>query len=167
MKKLCTITLCSVLFAGLYLAGCDTTTISNGDIDSSEQVGEQQSAAKVAKIDICHKRNGNPFILIHIAESAKPAHIAHGDLFPGDAVPGMAGFIFDDDCDTIESVVCVDEDDRQLTEAELCGGTVYLTLQDSDTNCDNVCVSLCGGVVNKIYLGGMQIQVDATCDENS
>jgi hypothetical protein len=48
---------------------------------------------------MCHRTNGtNPFILITIAESAVPAHRAHGDAAVGEPVPGDPSKIFDDHC---------------------------------------------------------------------
>ena len=152
MKKLCTITLCSVLFAGLYLAGCDTTTISNGDIDSSEQVGAQQSAAKGAKIDICHRRGDPPrYGSIDISVNAEAAHRAHGDGQIGDAVPDMAGKIFDETCAPIATTVCIDGGLEGLSEEELCGEQVH----SASDSCELACGEepACGGTYIITYRG--------------
>ena len=109
MRKLCTLTLVTVLFAGLFLAGCDTTMTTEPSI--SEQVGESLSAAKGAKIDICHKRDGQGYISINISVNAEAAHRAHGDGQVGDPVPGMPGFTFDEDCVPVEACPCWDAAD--------------------------------------------------------
>jgi hypothetical protein len=52
-------------------------------------------AQKVAE---CHKNGHGTFHLISIDSNAVPAHVAHGDGSPGDAVPNMSGFIFGPNC---------------------------------------------------------------------
>jgi hypothetical protein len=51
-----------------------------------------------AKVNVCHANGAGSFNLINVSESALPAHLAHGDAVPGDAVPGMAGYDFSSDC---------------------------------------------------------------------
>jgi len=118
MRKLCTLTLVTVLFAGGWLAGCDTTMAPNGDIATSEQAGEALSAAKsAAKIDICHKRDKQGYISINISVNAEAAHRAHGDGQVGDPVPDLPGFIFDENCVPVEACPCWDAADLESVTA--------------------------------------------------
>lgn len=50
------------------------------------------------KVQECHKTGNGTFHLITISLNAQPAHVAHGDGAPGQAVPNMPGFIFGDNC---------------------------------------------------------------------
>jgi hypothetical protein len=50
------------------------------------------------KVDDCHRTGQGTFHLISIDINGLPAHIAHGDGKPGDAVPNMSGFIFGPNC---------------------------------------------------------------------
>ena len=50
------------------------------------------------KVQVCHKAANGTFHLITISLNAQPAHVAHGDGQPGQAVPNMPGFIFGDNC---------------------------------------------------------------------
>lgn len=53
------------------------------------------------KVQTCHRTGHGTFHLISIDSNAVPAHVAHGDGSPGDAVPNMSGFIFGPDCTPI------------------------------------------------------------------
>jgi len=59
-------------------------------------------AAPAPKVDVCHIDDTGAYIKINISENAFDAHIAHGDASPGDAVPDMAGYEFDDECNAVE-----------------------------------------------------------------
>lgn len=52
------------------------------------------------KVDICHGHADGTYAKISVSGNgnAVNAHIAHGDAFPGTAVPDMPDFDFDDDC---------------------------------------------------------------------
>jgi hypothetical protein len=50
------------------------------------------------KVQVCHKNGHGTFHLISINSTAVPAHVAHGDGSPGDAVPNMSGFVFGPNC---------------------------------------------------------------------
>lgn len=56
------------------------------------------SAAPAPKVDVCHLDDMGNYILINISENAFQAHVDHGDGGPGDAFPGMPGYMFADDC---------------------------------------------------------------------
>jgi hypothetical protein len=50
------------------------------------------------KVDVCPVDDDGDFHLIDISENAFEKHVDHGDASPGEGVPGMDGFEFDDDC---------------------------------------------------------------------
>jgi hypothetical protein len=52
------------------------------------------------KVYVCHNTSSetNEWVLINISENAFLAHIDHGDAAPGDDVPGLPGYSFDDSC---------------------------------------------------------------------
>lgn len=57
------------------------------------------ASAKANKVDVCHATGNGSYHLINISEKAVAKHMAnHGDGLRGDAVPGMTGYSFDDDC---------------------------------------------------------------------
>jgi hypothetical protein len=47
---------------------------------------------------VCHLRGHDRFALLSVSPSAVGAHLGHGDGLPGGAVPGMAGYVFDNSC---------------------------------------------------------------------
>ena len=61
------------------------------------------------KGNVCHDGD-NGWEVISIAEPAFDSHIAHGDAFPGEPVPGMENRIFDDDCAPMTAVIDTDGD---------------------------------------------------------
>ena len=63
----------------------------------------------------------NPWKLINVSVNAVNKHVSHGDAQPGDPVPGMPDFIFDDNCVPVGPFACIDGNGRGLTELDLCG----------------------------------------------
>jgi len=55
-------------------------------------------AKPAPKINICHSSGNGKYHLINVSESAKNAHLAHGDGAIGDAVPDTEGYVFGDSC---------------------------------------------------------------------
>ena len=52
------------------------------------------------KMDVCHRTNGaNAFVHINISEAAHDAHMAHGDVMPGDPAPEMEGMVLGENCE--------------------------------------------------------------------
>jgi hypothetical protein len=57
------------------------------------------SAAPAEKVDVCHfSADSGTFHMINISENAYQKHLDHGDAVVGDAYPGMAHYVFGDDC---------------------------------------------------------------------
>ena len=75
--------------------------------------------AGVAKVDICHLSDDHSWHIINVAESAVPAHLAHGDWLPSEEVP-LDGA--DNDCDGL-----VDEGEPELFMWQL-----YTGIQDDE-----------------------------------
>ena len=55
------------------------------------------------KVDICHREGNGTYHLITVSERAVPAHLARGDGFPGELVPGMPGKKFDESCNVVDA----------------------------------------------------------------
>src|SRR5688572_13740046 len=51
-----------------------------------------------SKVSLCHRADLGSFHKIDVSQSAEPAHRAHGDGKVGDAVPGQALKVFDQNC---------------------------------------------------------------------
>lgn len=52
------------------------------------------------KVDVCHRSSGGrEFHLINISGNALEAHVDHGDVLPGAAVPEMANHEYGGDCE--------------------------------------------------------------------
>lgn len=66
-------------------------------------------AAPAEKVDVCHlDADTGTYHLINISENAFEAHVAHGDASPGEAVPTMAHYTFDQECVPVEDLLVVD-----------------------------------------------------------
>jgi hypothetical protein len=61
------------------------------------------AAAAGTKVEVCHLGDDGGFHLISISQHALDAHLAHGDGMVGDGVPGMDGFVFDENCSPVEA----------------------------------------------------------------
>jgi hypothetical protein len=55
-------------------------------------------AKSSGKVEICHRTGNGGFVLININSNALQAHLAHGDVAPGAAVPGQPGKSLGADC---------------------------------------------------------------------
>ena len=55
-------------------------------------------SAQQDRAGVCHVDDDGIYRLIVVAAPAYDKHIAHGDAAFGDAVPGMAGYVFDENC---------------------------------------------------------------------
>ena len=97
----------------------------NGD-HGSLQVESRRGGSSDPLVAVCHVTGNGDYQLLEIDESAKQAHIDHGDGVPGGAVPTETSLIFDDDCGTIgtgeseedEEEEEDDEDEEENNEEE-------------------------------------------------
>jgi hypothetical protein len=67
------------------------------DSDPSHYLGVA-SGQEGQKVSLCHRTGAGFFVLINVSVDAEPAHLAHGDGFPGGAVPGQSGKSFTSTC---------------------------------------------------------------------
>ena len=56
------------------------------------------------KTDICHAKGTNEHVLRPVNDKALSQHLAHGDGFVGDPVPGSPGMFFDETCAPIPPI---------------------------------------------------------------
>ena len=76
----------------LLLQNTDTNTHDNHDYHQPRILAQN-------KIDVCHyDKEEGVFFKISIAEPAYESHVAHGDAAPGESVPNMEGYEFDEEC---------------------------------------------------------------------
>jgi hypothetical protein len=67
-----------------------------------------QDRGPAEKVDVCHLSNGEKGLhLINVSGNALEAHLAHGDVLPGDAVPEMENYEYGLDCE-VRSTQVVD-----------------------------------------------------------
>lgn len=85
--------------AALFMYSCESVTNSVPQDEEILTQGMELSGSSKTKVDVCHyDAETDAYQLITIADPAVDAHINHGDAQPGDAVPTMEGFEFDDTC---------------------------------------------------------------------
>lgn len=61
-------------------------------------------AAPAEKVDVCHSEGNGSYHKISVSPNAVPAHTDHGDALPGEPVPGMEGYEFDEDCNVVQAL---------------------------------------------------------------
>ena len=94
MRRLLTTALVIMLFT----AGMSAIALA-GD-------GEATTRTRQAKVDVCHyEADTGAFDLTNISTKAHQKHMDHGDGVPGDHVPGMAGYEFDETCELVQSEI--------------------------------------------------------------
>ncbi len=92
------------------LAG-ETVVVSislNGD-HGSLQVESRRGGSAEGLVEVCHVTGNGDYQLLEIDESAKQAHIDHGDGIPGGAVPTDTSLTFDEDCGTIGPAIDIEK----------------------------------------------------------
>ena len=95
--------LVSVMAAGLaVLAGCEAGPAAPAD--GADRLSAAAPSLAMTKVDVCHRDLSGDYTLISIADAAYDTHVDHGDASPGEAVPGMDGHVFDDQCQPVEAV---------------------------------------------------------------
>jgi hypothetical protein len=85
--------------AFLFAAGCMESPVAPVDDPSGSE--STAMATKTEKVDLCHLSEDEPGVASLISVPlGRPSesHLAHGDVYPGDPVPGMPGYTFDSNC---------------------------------------------------------------------
>jgi hypothetical protein len=94
------------------MAGCNSVTdadhTNNLQLQTSESEMVTLSNAQI-RVDVCHLNGTGEYNKITVADAAFETHLAHGDGEIGGDVPGLDGYIFDENCEPelIEVVVDV------------------------------------------------------------
>ena len=73
-----------------------------------DRPAQAQDRGPAEKVDICHVSNGEKGMhVINVSGNALEAHLAHGDVLPGDPVADMENYEYGEDCE-IRSTQVVD-----------------------------------------------------------
>ena len=75
-----------------------TSTVTDSDESSYRGITLAEQEQEGPKVTMCHKTGAGKYVMITISTSAEPAHLAHGDGYPGLAVPGVPGKSFSASC---------------------------------------------------------------------
>lgn len=70
--------------------------------DAPEEEGEGPEGRE-GKVTLCHRTGNGRYRLIEVSESARPAHLAHGDGYPGGSAPSDRSLRFEQDCSVREN----------------------------------------------------------------
>ena len=81
---------CLTPFPSSFFQNRGAVAIPDGVLPVQEEEGP--------KVSLCHRTGAGFFVLISVGIAAEPAHIAHGDGKPGEAVPSQAGRFFTSTC---------------------------------------------------------------------
>ncbi|MEN6299092.1 MAG: hypothetical protein ABFD51_04125 [Anaerolineaceae bacterium] len=98
-------------------------------------VSASSVSAAAEKTDVCHlDKEMGTFKLISISDNAYETHLAHGDVNPGDAIPGMLGMAYGADCSPMR--VFADVNGTWIGQSGLRGSLGYaftMTLTQTGT----------------------------------
>ena len=102
MNESMTCTASGVAVAGQYTnVGMVTANSTLGPFthsDPSHYFGVTPTSSNESKVQLCHRTGNGSYHLIEVGVTAEPAHRAHGDARPGEAVPGQPGRVFSPSC---------------------------------------------------------------------
>lgn len=76
----------------------ESGTISDSDPSHYLGVAPDGGSGEPGKVTLCHRTGAGFFVKIDVARAAEPAHRAHGDGAPGEAVPGEPAKVFTASC---------------------------------------------------------------------
>lgn len=98
-----TCTASGVAAAGQYSTiGSVSATGSGTTVTASDRShyygGPPQTSGDGQVVQLCHRTGAGFYVPLTVSVDAEPAHRAHGDAQPGEAVPGMTGKIFAANC---------------------------------------------------------------------
>ncbi len=87
----------------VFAANCAVTAVSQNEPAPSVTVPPTtRHGNNAGKVDVCHRRGNETFILINVSRNALPAHLFHGDGLPNEGVPGQAHQKFSATCGVTE-----------------------------------------------------------------
>lgn len=75
-----------------------TSTVTDSDESSYRGITLAEQEQEGPKVTMCHKTGAGKYVMITVSTSAEPAHLAHGDGYPGLPVPGVLGKSFSASC---------------------------------------------------------------------
>lgn len=130
-------------FAPPFFLACVLALALACEQDANVTALDLTPSLAVEKVEVCHLNDEGVFQIITVADPALPHHLDHGDAQPGEPVPGMAGYVFDDLCQPVATAVCPCFDDAALDGidwvAQVCtqfvnfpGSNVWLHAYDQD-----------------------------------
>lgn len=83
---------------GMVRANWSGGTVEDSDVSHYLGVRPDDDDEEGPKVNLCHRTGAGFYVLISISVNAEPAHLAHGDGRPGQAVPGQTGKVFTASC---------------------------------------------------------------------
>jgi hypothetical protein len=131
-----------------------TSTAASTPVAPSSLSSSAISVGAGADVKVCHAQGNGGFRLITTSENALRAHLAHGDGFPGQAVPGDAAKAFDETCGLVPvaAVVVFSNLGPGDTYAARGGWTVYGSAAPLDTDRASPFVPLADYVLDSIQI---------------
>ena len=131
--------------AALIVSACQESPTASDSVANETAVLGQTFAAKpaakpAAKVDVCHLEGNGSFHLINVSGNALAAHLAHGDVQPGDDVPGNPGKKYSGSCAPIDPgpfTVSLTAEANGQTATLSCdpGGEISVVLATYGGNC--------------------------------
>lgn len=87
-----------IVLVSLIWSGCDDADPAVDD-EPANDTRDFSGVSKVETVAVCHQDDQTgEWKLLNLPPRAHDAHIRHGDADPGQPVPGMEGYTFDDAC---------------------------------------------------------------------
>jgi hypothetical protein len=71
------------------------------DVTAVDQFDGPQAFNAVPNLVLCHLMQSGEYVPRGVSPNAVTAHRKHGDMLPGERVPGMPGYVFGADCSAI------------------------------------------------------------------
>jgi len=84
-------------------------SVSLNGTHGSLQEESRLNGASGSRVEMCHVTGNGSYHLIEVDESARAAHLRHGDGLPGDEVPSDPNLTFGEDCELIGPAVDIEK----------------------------------------------------------